>query len=50
MLPLGVLAQKLLADPEGRNRLLAALVAVVLLVGAFSTGLSVKRRVRRWER
>lgn len=41
MLPLGVLAQKLLADPEGRNRLLAALVVVVLLVGAFSTGLSV---------
>ena len=41
MLPLGVLAQKMLADPEGRNRLLGALVAVVLLVGAFATGLSV---------
>ena len=41
MLPLGVLAQKLLADQEGRNRLLAALVAMVFLVGAFATGLSV---------
>lgn len=41
MLPLGVLAQKLLADADGRRRLLAALVAVVFLVGAFSTGLSV---------
>lgn len=41
MLPLGVLAQKLLADPEERRRLLGALVALVLLVGAFSTGLSV---------
>lgn len=41
MLPLGVLAQKLLADPEGRNRLLGALVAMVLLVGAFATGLSI---------
>jgi len=41
LLPLGVLAQKLLSDPEGRNRLLAALVAMVFLVGAFATGLSV---------
>ena len=41
MLPLGVLAQKMLADPQGRNRLLGALVAMVLLVGAFATGLSI---------
>jgi hypothetical protein len=41
VLPLGVLAQKLLADPEGRNRLLGTLVAMVLLIGAFATGLSI---------
>jgi len=41
VLPLGVLAQKLLSDAEGRNRLLAALVAMVFLMGAFATGLSI---------
>lgn len=41
MLPLGVLARKLMADPAGRNRLLGAMVAMVFLVGAFATGLSV---------
>ncbi|HEU5082419.1 MAG TPA: hypothetical protein VFU14_03700 [Acidimicrobiales bacterium] len=41
MLPLGVLAKKLLSDPEGRNRLLVAVVAVVALIGAFTSGLSV---------
>ncbi|MFP5320874.1 MAG: hypothetical protein ACLGIC_03405 [Acidimicrobiia bacterium] len=41
MLPLGVLAQRLLSDQEGRNRLLGAIVATVLLVGAFATGLSI---------
>jgi hypothetical protein len=41
VLPLGVLAKKLLEDPEGRNRLLGTLVAMVLLVGAFATGLTI---------
>jgi len=41
VLPIGVLAKKLLEDTEGRNRVLGALVAMVLLVGAFATGLSI---------
>lgn len=41
MLPVGVLARRLLDDEAARNRLLATLVVMGFLVGAFSTGLSV---------
>jgi len=44
LLPIGVLAKKLLEDREGRNRVLGALVAMVFLVGAFATGLSIDIR------
>jgi hypothetical protein len=41
VLPIGVLLQKAFANPGSRNKLLGTAIAMVLLIGAFATGLSI---------
>lgn len=41
MLPFRVLLEKTMSDPSSRTRLIGTVLAMILLIGAFSTGLSI---------